>query len=390
MRVFYSIEDIPVHSVLLLPTRKEAMAYPKDRIALGFCRSCGFIRNTAFDARLLHYSHRYEKNQVFSGTFKTFQRNVVMHLIQRYALHGKKVLEIGFGKSEFLRLLCELGGNQEIGIDPSYVPTRYAVPTRVSVEFVNDFYSEKYAGSDADFMCCVMTLEHISAVSDFLRKVRLSIGHRHTLVFFQVRDASRILKELAFWDIYYDRCSYFSAGSLGGLFRTCGFELLDLYRSYGDQYLMIEACPSGAPFHSVSRLEERPEDLTEDVARFSFDVLKKILLWRRYLNRLSSKGRRVVLWGAGSKAVAFLTTLKIVREVQYVVDTNASKQGTFIAGTGQQVVGPDFLRSYKPDVVIAMNRLYLKEVRKDLDQAGLSPRLLALDAPRAAGKTGLA
>src|SRR5262249_33699759 len=153
----------------------------------------------------------------------------------------------------------------------------------------------------------------------------------------------------------------------GGLFRRCGFELLDLYRSYGDQYLMIEACPNGAPFHSVSRLEERLEDLAVDVARFSLDVLKKILLWRRYLNRLSSKGRRVVLWGAGSKAVAFLTTLKIFREVQYVVDTSPSKQGTFIAGTGQQVVGPDFLRSYKPDVVIAMNPLYLNEIRNDLD-----------------------
>src|SRR5262249_55428434 len=168
---------------------------------------------------------------------------VVMHLIQRYALHAKKVLEIGCGKSEFLRLLCELGGNQRIGIDPSYVPTRSAVPTGISVEFVDDFYSEKYAGSDADFMCCVMTLEHISAVSDFLRRVRLSIGHRHTLAFFQVPDAGRILKELAFWDVHYERCSYFSAGSLGGLFRRCGFELLDLYRSYGDQYLMIEACP---------------------------------------------------------------------------------------------------------------------------------------------------
>src|SRR5262249_2064891 len=160
------------------------------------------IRNTAFDARSLHYSHRYEETQVFSGTFKTFQRNVVMHLIQRYALHAKKVLEIGCGKSEFLRLLCELGGNQRIGIDPSYVPTCSAVPTGISVEFVDDFYSEKYAGSDADFMCCVMTLEHISAVSDFLRRVRLSIGHRHTLAFFQVPDAGRILKELAFWDVH--------------------------------------------------------------------------------------------------------------------------------------------------------------------------------------------
>jgi len=52
MSVFYELEGVPVHSVLLLPTREEALNYPQGDIALGFCRACGFIANVALDPSL--------------------------------------------------------------------------------------------------------------------------------------------------------------------------------------------------------------------------------------------------------------------------------------------------------------------------------------------------
>ena len=39
-----------------------------------------------------------------------------------------------------------------------------------------------------------------------------------------------------------------------------------------------------------------------------------------------------------------------------------------MAGTGQEVVGPDFLRDYDPDLVVAMNSIYLAEIRAELDR----------------------
>jgi len=50
MDVFHRVERVPVHSVLLMPSRQMAVNYPRADIALGFCNACGFISNTVFDA----------------------------------------------------------------------------------------------------------------------------------------------------------------------------------------------------------------------------------------------------------------------------------------------------------------------------------------------------
>jgi hypothetical protein len=85
-----------------------------------------------------------------------------------------------------------------------------------------------------------------------------------------------------------------------------------------------------------------------------------------------------VLWGGGSKAVAFLTTIKLQAGLDYVVDINPYKHGTFLPGVGQEVVSPEFLQGYRPDVVIVMNSIYLDEIGRDLEGLGLVPELKAI------------
>ena len=50
MEAFYEVRNIPVHSVLLMPSRERALDYPRRDLRLGFCSRCGFIGNMIFDA----------------------------------------------------------------------------------------------------------------------------------------------------------------------------------------------------------------------------------------------------------------------------------------------------------------------------------------------------
>ena len=377
--VFYEFKEVPVHSVLLMPDRQTALNYPKGDIALGFCRHCGSISNTAFDPKVHEYSSRYEETQGFSPTFNAFARRQALSLIEKYDLHGKDIIEIGCGKGEFLTLLCELGGNRGTGFDPAYVNGRDHSAVRDRITFIQDFYSEKYADSRGDFVCCKMTLEHIRDTAAFLDMVRRSIGPRpDTVVFFQVPDAVRILRENAFWDIYYEHCSYFSIGTLGRLFRRCGFVVTGLWKDYDGQYLMIEARPGDEPDTASFPEEEGPDELSLDIAYFSQNCARIIRTWKQKLHRIGESGHKAVLWGGGSKGVAFLTTLEANEEIPYVVDINPFKHGTFMAGTGQEIVPPDFLQSYRPDVVIVMNPVYREEIRQACAGMGLSPVILTV------------
>lgn len=49
-----------------------------------------------------------------------------------------------------------------------------------------------------------------------------------------------------------------------------------------------------------------------------------------------------------------------------------------MAGTGQEIVAPEFLKKYQPDVVIIMNAVYRGEIYKDLNRMGLAPEILTL------------
>lgn len=372
LEIFYEVHRVPVHSVLLMPTRQVAVSYPKGDIALGFCRECGFITNTLFDPTVHEYSGNYEETQGFSPTFRAFHKRLAESLIAKYELRNKKIVEIGCGKGEFLSLICELGGNQGIGFDPAFVAERNPAAKDVDVTFIADFYSEKYAHVGADFFCCKMTLEHIPDTAHFIQTVRRAVGDRRdSIVFFQVPDARRVLRDLAFWDIYYEHCSYFSAGSLARVFREAGFEVLETWTDYDDQYLMISARPAVAAQPPSEFEQEAPKLVKQDIEYFVKQQAARIESWKQEIASLKQSGQRAVVWGSGSKGVAFLSALGGGSEIEYVVDINPFRQGKFMAGTGQEIVSPSFLAGYKPDVAIAMNPIYQGEIRDDLKRMGL-------------------
>ncbi len=344
---------------------------------MGYCEACGFVGNMAFDAHLLDYSDQYEETQGFSATFNAFQKRLAHDLIERYNLRGKTVLEIGCGKGEFLTLLCREGDNTGIGFDPAYIPERNPYHDDPRLTFIADYYGEAYTHVDADFIVCKMTLEHIPNTAQFMGVVRKAIGDRpEAVVFFQVPEVWRILQDQAFWDVYYEHCSYFSPASLSHLFRSQGFEVLHHWTDYDDQYLMIEARPVvERPVQS----HPAPKQITMAVEAFADEIQYTLNEWRHRLRGMHRMNQKVVLWGGGSKAVAFLTTLGIGEEVVCAVDINPHKQGKYLPGTGHPVVGPEALPELQPDAVIILNPIYRREIKKTLFEMGLEPVLMDID-----------
>ncbi len=378
MRIFHEASNVPGNSCILLGTPDEAKAYPRGDIALGYCDACGFVSNTAFDGRLTEYSGRYEETQGFSSTFNAFHERLARQLVERHDLHGKRIIEIGCGKGEFLSLLCELGNNEGIGFDPGFVEERLRPPRQGKVQFTQDFYSEKYAECQADFIACKMTLEHIHPTADFVGMVRRSIGEREgVVVFFQIPEATRILRDCAFEDIYYEHCSYFTAPSLRYLFEQNGFEVLSIATDYGEQYLTIEARSTKRPGPN-SAAAPGAEESAHLVSQFPLKFRKKRDFWRLRLDRANKNGESVAVWGSGSKGVSFLTTLGIDTEVNSVVDINPYRAGYYMSGTGHPIVDPEQLTHIRPDTVILMNPIYTKEVRARMDELGIHPELVTL------------
>ena len=71
---FYTVDQVPVSTCILMASRKEALAYPQDDLDLTDCRYCGFVFNAWFDEKLIEYSGGYEGTQGYSETLAKANR----------------------------------------------------------------------------------------------------------------------------------------------------------------------------------------------------------------------------------------------------------------------------------------------------------------------------
>lgn len=371
---FYEVSGVPVNSCMLVGDREAAVAFPTGDLRLSFCPACGFIQNDAFDPAMTTYSVGYEETQAFSPHFRAFAEQLAADLVERHDLRDRDILEIGCGKAEFLLTLCALGGNRGIGIDPGVDPRR--IPPDAGVSVIADFYSPAYTHLDADFVCCRHTLEHIAPVADFVDLVATSTAcRRGAPVFFEVPDVRRVLREGAFWDLYYEHCSYFTLRSLARLFQDHGYAVTRLQTAFAAQYLLLDAVLDSGPQPPI---EDDLADVARDVDHFATIVRQAQAEWAGRVERFAHDGKRVVLWGSGSKAVAFLTTLDIRDHITDVVDINPYKQGKYLAGTGQRIIAPAQLTLDPPDAVVVVNPVYRSEIERDLTRLGIEAQVLTL------------
>jgi SAM-dependent methyltransferase len=379
LEVFFTMLDVPIYCNLLWSDRQAAVNCPKGDIKLAFCPNTGLITNVAFDPNKLDYDQDYENSLHYSPKFQQYAQALAEDLVKRHQLKQKNIIEIGCGKGDFLISLCELGDNRGVGFDPSYVPRNEHEPWRDRVQFIQDFYSQRYQTYSADFICCRHTLEHVSDPDKILQPLRKAIGDRlETVIFFEVPNAIDTFRRLAVWDIIYEHCCYFVPASLVQAFVNNGFEVKRVNEVFNGQFLCLEALPVSSD-RGKTKVEVEPLDtIQEDIATFTNKFNNKLAFWSDKLAHVAQKSRKAVAWGAGSKGVTFLNLLKEHDTVEYIVDLNPRKQGKYVAGSGQEIVAPEFLTKYQPELIIIMNPIYETEIRQLTRDLGLNPEFMCV------------
>ena len=342
---------------------------------MAFCPDCGAIYNQTFDPAILSYDNKYDNSLHYSPSFRRYAEELADKLIARFDLHGKDIVEVGCGKGEFLALLCSRGGNRGLGFDPTYEQGRVDTSAGRGFRVICDLYSQTYADQPADFVCCRHVLEHVFDPREFLGDIRRAINHRkNCAVFFEVPNGRFTLCSAGMWDVIYEHCFYYTSTSLARLFASCGFDVEQVYETFAGQYLCLEAKPPGEGTNAeYAHFNNELAALSSAVDLFKDSYRQLIAEWRHEFRVLRQQGKRVVLWGAGAKGATFLNTLRDVASIEYVVDVNPHKHHRFVPGTGQQVVAPEFLREYRPDLIIVANSIYEAEIRQAVNDLGLTP-----------------
>jgi SAM-dependent methyltransferase len=363
-------ERVPVHQNLIVRDAEAARALNHGRLALHACAACGFVFNAAFDPALLSYGTAYDNTQTCSPVFDAYVEQLAAEVASR---SGTTVVEIGCGKGAFLRALARHNPSiTAVGFDPSYLGPSTGADGRV--RFERRFYDRTCADAKADTVVCRHVIEHIPDPVALLRDVRDAVGDTSATIFFETPCIEWILSNAVIWDVFYEHCSYFTAGSLTTAFERAGFDVRSVRHTFGGQYLWVEAQAAREPLHPQLDPGQIPI-LAREFAAFE---AAHVDLLRRRLELLADDGP-LALWGAAAKGVTLANLVDADRTmIACIVDVNPNKRGGCLPGTGHPIISPADLGAWNVRTAVVTNPNYLEENARLLEQASLDVRLVDL------------
>ena len=376
-RASTSSASIPAHSCCSSTTATRRRRFPRGDLRLGFCRSCGFITNAAFDAGAQRLLVALRGDPGLLAALPAVRRGASpSDWVDRYDLarqgRPRDRLRQGRVPRDHVRGRRQPRDRHRPG---SYAPngSRRRGADRIDVPH-RTLRREHYDPLGGDAIVCRHTLEHIAAGR--ATSCARSAGRRSATA--RTRSCS-------------SSCPTSCACSTRS---RSGTSTTSTART--SRRVRWPASSAGAASTSSTspRLRRpvprargpsggRPRPavsfaLEDDLARTIASVETFKVGYRRDIERRADElrsyradGKRVVIWGAGSKGVAYLTTLGEIGGIDLAVDVNPHKQGMYLAGTGKRTIAPAELLDVRPDVVI---RDEPRVSRRDPGIAGCSGR----------------
>lgn len=366
---------IPTNQNVVYRTEADALNAKRVPLRLVVCEDCGFVFNSAFDGSKIGYGDTYDNSQCHSPCFEAHVNGLVEHILTGLRVKNSSILEVGCGQGAFLRRLVETPGtnNSGCGFDPSY--TGPSVDLGGRLRFEARYYNQDSRHVSADIVIARHLIEHVPDPLDLLFNVKKALkSSLRGSLFIETPCVEWIFSHLAFWDFFYEHCSYFTERSLANALNMAGFQLNNVCHVFEGQYLWIEASLS-------DRIYEQPSSehkLVTEALTFGEKETKMIQSFRSSVKTIGPGG--IALWGAASKGVTIANLVDANRElISCLVDMNPNKQGCFVPVTGHPIVSPQdsILMGVKTAIVVNPN--YFEEINNFVTSHKLDLNLINIE-----------
>jgi SAM-dependent methyltransferase len=348
-------------------------AEPRFPLDVFMCRDCTLIQLVeVVDPEILFRDYVY-----VSGTSETMRAHFAAFadaLMARFRFGADDlIVEVASNDGTFLSNF-ERRGPRLLGVEPA---TNIAEIARSrGIETINEFWDERLGNevrqSHGAASCVLATnvFAHVDGINGFVRGVLGVLGPEGIFIFENsyVRD---MIEHLEFDSVYHEHLSYFSVTALSKLFEQHGMEIFDIqHQTVHGGTLRVFVKRRGAS-HAVTeapgrfRDEEQRAGLCELAAYESFgrrvyDLRTSLLA---LLRGLRAEGKRVVAYGSSAKGNTLLNFMEIGSElVEYIVDRNPLKQGTFSPGRHLPVLPVERLVEDRPDYALLLAWNFADEV----------------------------
>jgi SAM-dependent methyltransferase len=331
------------------------------------CTECWLVQLDEYVSPAVIFSENYPYFSSFSDSWIEHARRYVDKMCAEQSVGpGAFVVELASNDGYLLQHFLAKGVRC-LGVEPTASTARAArdkgIPT--VMEFFGTELAERLRREHgpADLVLGNNVLAHVPDLNDFVGGVSrlLAPGGFCT---FEFPHLMRLIEHNQFDTIYHEHFSYFSFSTVRRVFERHGLSVFDVEQlpTHGGS-LRVYAQPRDGGKRAVSprtdRLlaAERAEGV-QDLAiygRFQQRVhaTKRALL--SFLIRAREEGKSVAGYGAPGKGNTLLNYCGIGTDfLDYTVDRNPMKQGTWTPGTRIPILAPEVFAERRPDYVLIL------------------------------------
>lgn len=307
------------------------------------CPYCGMIQ---ISGNPVSYYKDVIRASAVSDEMRSFRRQYFQDYVDKYNLTGKKLIEIGCGKGEFLSLMNETGV-EGYGIEhcAEYVSACTDAGLRVQQGYMES--SALLEGAPFDGFFIMNFLEHAPDPNDFLKTIHGNLKEG-AIGLIEVPNTDLIIDNLMFSEFIADHLLYFTRDTLRLLLEKNGFEVLECNAVWHDYCLA--AVVQKRNIINLDRFTEQQNKITKEIHAFI------------------NEHERVAIWGAGHQALAAIALTGIKDKVRFVVDSADFKQNKYTPGTHLRIVAPETIARENIEAVLVMAASYSDEVAAIIEE----------------------
>lgn len=378
-----TLDDMPA-SAQNIPAASELAEDHPLSLTLCQCPSCGLVQ---FDTEPVDYYRDVIRAGGGTRTMTRLRHEEYARLLtamQEQHIRGRRIVEVGCGRGEFLRMWQNLAEDPEGAAalardqerDPLSGQPNAAPLHLVGIEHKPSLVAEANASADKkyrvyegfatgdvrypegpfDAFVQFNFLEHQPDPCDMLRNIWHNLKPQ-ALGLITVPSFEYILRYNGYYELLRDHIANYTEFTLQKLLQDCGFELLSMDLVNRDT---IEAIVRKADPDELSELHYSGRLIDVSALRDSYDRLSASV--NAHIDHLSESRRTMAIWGASHQGFTLAATTKLGGRVEYIIDSAPFKQGRFSPASHIPIVAPDYAVAHPVDEILIVAPGYTDEI----------------------------
>jgi hypothetical protein len=348
----------------------EARAMPRHPQDFVQCPMCTHVWNRTFNYDVIPYQKNpmrmFNQGRSWKGHM-ALTRDLMMSKLPP----SPTVIDVGCGDGDFICALAESNERRGrfIGFDVST-----SEESGQGVEFHGRYFDplKDVEAFQPDLILMRHVLEHLTDPAHFLDRLAWAAARQAKPIWFfaELPCIDRALEHRRLADFFYEHFSHFTTESFGRLMSRAGS--VDTLDHGYDGEVLFALVQLG--------VSERATTLVVGANDFARAAQSAVTDIAAQIDRLAAAGSKVAIWGGTGKAAAFINRFGVdAKRFPLVVESDPTKVGSRVPGTGQTMVFRDQLRQTPVDVVIIPTQWRAKDIVSEMDREGISATTVLIE-----------